>query len=245
MRRFAMGAVAFLGLTGSAVAADIRPAQPMFMPAVAPVAQGWSGFYIGANGGGGMGTGASAFAVGALPFATVSNSLSGALGGVHGGYNWQSGAVVYGIEADFEFTGIAGRVDTPTCPAAICGAATSANYGQKMPWFGTVRGRIGYASAGWLAYVTGGYAYGQLDTTASATAGAVTATFSGNETRNGWAVGGGVEFALTANWSARFEYQHLDFGGGTTNLTFAGLPTFADSARLTMEIVRAGVSYRF
>ncbi len=96
MRRFAIGAVAFLGIIGSAVAADIRPAQPMFMPAAAPVAQGWSGFYIGANGGGGMGTGSSAFAIGAVPFATVSNSLSGALGGVHGGYNWQSGAVVYG-----------------------------------------------------------------------------------------------------------------------------------------------------
>ncbi len=246
MRRFAMAAVTFVAITGSAAAADLRPRTYAPPPAVMPVmAPSWSGFYLGGNLGGGWGNGDSDFSVAAGRFAGISNSLSGFIGGAQAGYNWQSGPMVYGLETDFQYSGLRGEVDAPTCPAALCGVALSATYKQDVTWFGTVRGRLGYADAGWLAYITGGYAYAQLETEATATAGAVTAIFSARDIRNGWTLGGGVEMMLAPNWSAKVEYLHLDFGSDTGNLILPGLPTITDSAGLTMEVVRAGVNYRF
>ena len=99
--------------------------------------------------------------------------------------------------------------------------------------------------AGWLAYLTGGYAYAQIETQATGTAGAITATFTGKELKGGWTLGGGIEVMLASNWSARVEYLHLDFGSDTGSLIRPALPTITDNATLTMEVIRAGVNYRF
>jgi outer membrane immunogenic protein len=121
----------------------------------------------------------------------------------------------------------------------------SASFRQEITWFGTVRGRLGYAATGWMIYGTGGFAYAQLETDASATAGALTASLSARETRTGWTAGGGIEVALAPAWSVKVEYLYLDLGDRTRNWVLAGLPTIADDTRLTMSVVRAGVNFRF
>jgi len=230
---------------GAALAADLPPSPPPFIPAPAPpIFLTWSGFYFGLNAGGGFATGQSDFAVAGATFATVSNPIKGFTGGVQAGFNMQAGPFVYGLESDFQYSGLKGDVRAP-CGAGVCGVALSADYRQEMPWFGTVRGRTGYANAGWLFYLTGGYAYAQLKTDATATAGGVSAAVSSKDFRNGWTVGTGIEVMLTRGWSAKLEYLYLDFGSKTTNYVFTGLPVIADSTRLDMSVVRAGVNYRF
>src|SRR5262249_52574329 len=80
-------------------------------------------------------------------------SLWGAAGGVQGGFNWQSGPFAAGVEGDFDWSNLKGSI---SAQCAFCGPAT-ATLEHDVNWFGTARGRIGYAADGWLAYVTGGY----------------------------------------------------------------------------------------
>jgi len=114
-----------------------------------------------------------------------------------------------------------------------------------MPWFGTVRGRVGYASDTWLIYATGGYAYARFETDAFASAGGVAVNLSRNETRSGWTAGGGIEVALSRNWTARVEYLYLDFGkhDGTWGIT--GLPPVGDSTKVFTNVARGALNYRF
>jgi outer membrane immunogenic protein len=153
--------------------------------------------------------------------------------------------MVLGAEADFQLANLKGSLDAPPCPAAACGVALSARFSQKMPWFGTVRGRVGLASDGWMAYVTGGYAYARLETVATATAGPLTDTLTRNDMRSGWAAGAGVEVALISKWSAKLEYLHLDLGTKDGTFALTGLPVIHDSVRLNTNLVRAGVNFRF
>jgi outer membrane immunogenic protein len=242
MVKVALVATSLLLICGNALAADLSRPLPM-LPAV-PALAGWSGFYLGLNAGGALANGRSDFSTGGIVFASATNSLSGALGGVQAGYNWQTGPMVLGVETDFQFTSLKGSLDAP-CSGGVCGVPLTATYTQKVPWFGTVRGRVGYASMGWLLYVTGGYTYARLDNDAFAAAGATSATFSLHETRSGWNVGGGAEVALAPGWSAKVEYLYLDLGHRTTIWAFTGLPTITDDRHFFMNVVRAGVNYRF
>jgi outer membrane immunogenic protein len=240
-----LAAVALMMSGGIASAADVQ--QPrLYMPAPPRAFYDWSGFYVGGNFGGGWATTKSDFSVaGGAPFASATNGLAGVLGGAQLGYNWQSGPAVFGLETDFQFSGVNGRIDAPPCPASVCGVATSASYSQKMPWFGTVRGRVGYAQDGWLMYATGGYAYARLDTNAVATAGGASASLSRSETKPGWTLGTGVEVAFSRHWTAKMEYLYVDLGTHNRSWTFAGLPTVNDRMRVYENLVRAGVNYRF
>jgi outer membrane immunogenic protein len=240
MRRIAIAA-SLAVLAGSALAADFRP-PPGPPPLALP---GWTGFYLGVNAGGGWADGKIDFSIGGVPFAAADNSLRGALGGVQAGYNWQTGAILFGVEADAQVSGVQGRITAP-CPPGFCGPPPlAASYGQEMSWFGTVRGRVGYAMPTWLAYATGGFAYGRLETNASASAGGLTATFESADNRTGWTVGGGIEVAFAPSWSAKLEYLYVDFGDRSFNWVAVPLPPITDTAHLTMNVVRAGVNYRF
>ncbi len=90
---------------------------------------------------------------------------------------------VFGVETDFQASGLKGSLTAPCL--ALCGLPLTATYSQKVPWFGTVRGRLGVAASGGLIYATAGYAYAWLETDAFAAAGAASASFSLHETRNG------------------------------------------------------------
>jgi outer membrane immunogenic protein len=177
--------------------------------------------------------------------------MNGPIGGVQAGYNWQNGNYLLGVEADFQGSGQSGTRDfaisfnNGTGVGGTQGtAATSIT--ERMPWLGTVRGRVGYVANQWLVYATGGLAYGRIEVDSSASAGAfllplppvgigtptcngpaTTGTcpvwgFSGSGvTKIGWTVGGGAELALGGNWTAKFEYLFVDLGSFDT--TFTGL----------------------
>jgi opacity protein-like surface antigen len=239
MRTSALAAASLLAICGTAAAADLPEAPPVL---AAPA--GWSGFYVGVNAGGGLGNGNSNFSIGGVTFATVNNYLSGAIGGAQAGFNWQGGPALFGIETDIQASSVKGTITAPCL--ALCGLPLTANYSQKMPWFGTVRGRLGLVGGGWLIYATAGYAYARLETDASASAGPASASISLRETRGGWTAGGGIEVELAPGWTTKLEYLYFDYGRHTNTLLLGGaVPSIADNARLTMNVVRAGLNYWF
>jgi outer membrane immunogenic protein len=202
-------------------AADLSVA-PLYKapPAQVTQAYNWTGFYLGINGGGGWGHSnwdTSAASIG----------VSGGVAGGTAGYNWQFGNAVLGLEADVDWANLKGTSSSALCPA---GCTTSDT------WLSTVRGRAGYAFGGVLPYITGGLAMGDIRAATPGFAGA-------SGTNAGWTVGGGIEFALPGNWTAKAEYLHVDLGSFNCGANCNGLPT--DNVSMHDNVVRAGVNYRF
>ena len=213
-----------------AAAADLRARIPTKAPAVvyAPPPFTWTGFYIGGNVGWGWASGdGTAWITGLGPVA-VSGDGNGFLGGAQAGYNWQTGNFVLGVEADFQ--GSSGSSDLNGTPG-LAGTL-------KTPWFGTIRGRLGYAADKWLFYITGGGVYGELDYDGTLT---TSGAFSTSTTYWTWTVGGGVETALWDHWSAKLEYLYV---GSPSD--FASPPnTVGIDGSINTNIVRAGLNYHF
>ena len=140
-------------------------------------------------------------------------------------------------------TGIPGTPGTPGTPS-ITGLI---NYQNKLPWFGTFRGRIGFTPAErWLVYATGGLAYGEVDTVESLTVGGTSVALCTSAIRLGWTVGGGVEAAIRDGWTAKLEYLYIDFGSVTDALVgIAPITPIATRSHVTDNIVRVGVNYRW
>jgi outer membrane immunogenic protein len=267
MKRSMLTGVALAALAvGPATAADLRRAPaPVYTkaPVMAPV-YSWSGLYLGVNGGFSWGRSSTDVTITGVPAGSVAQNMNGWLGGGQIGYNWQTGSLVLGVETDIQATGQRGTFAfaTPTvCPApgvAVLPCSTgSGSVQEKLPWFGTVRGRLGFTPMPtWLLYVTGGLAYGEADTNATLTsavaflggpviASAATAATT-STTKTGWVFGGGAEWVISSPWTAKVEYLHMDLG--TVNTSFAGPAPFTlvnTSSRMTDDIVRAGVNYRF
>src|SRR5947208_11683378 len=196
---------ALTGLTASAQAADIPYGSHAPYTVNQPLnAWSWAGPYLGGNIGYGWG---SVDNGGAKP--------SGFSGGVQGGYNWQSGAVVFGLEADIHASGA---------------NDTFAPWKFSNPWFGTVRGRVGYALNNVLFYGTGGLAFGELR-------GQVPG-LSESHTSAGWTAGVGAEFGFAPNWTAKIEYLYVDLSDSRFAIT--GMPNGTQ-----FGLVRLGVNYRF
>ncbi len=243
MRKIAAAVSTLFMLGGVASAADM-PIRQYSPPPVAELST-WTGFYIGGNGGGAFGSNKSDFNVGGGPtFASIDLATKGAIGGAQVGYNWQTGAMVLGVEADFQASGLKGDISTPCIPP-FCGLPLTASYEQSVTWFGTARARAGYAQSGWLLYATGGYAYGRTETNASATAGPVTAAVKTDNINSGWTVGGGAEVMFAPRWSVKVEYLYVDLGKTTNSYVFTGLPTLNDTTHVSFNVFRAGVNFRF
>ena len=211
----------------------------------------WSGFYIGGHAGYGW-AGQRDVAIsplpqpgfGTLPFNANLNA-KGFLGGAQFGWNWQSGRLVYGVEADLSGTGINDNQRTLTLPV---GAQVTVE--EKLKWLGTMRGRIGTTVTDrTLVYVTGGLAVGNYNLASTyAFIPDVAYPSSRNVTKVGWTLGGGAEFALAGNWTAKAEYLYFDLGKETLD----GLPVPANPPfhvqsefKLNGHIVRVGVNYKF
>ncbi|MEH2473014.1 outer membrane immunogenic protein [Nitrobacteraceae bacterium AZCC 2161] len=209
-----------------------------------PVAN-WSGLYIGGNVGSGLGRNRSSFNadIYAEQFDLVPD---GFLGGGQIGYNWQSGAWLYGVEADFQGST---QKDNKAC-ITLCSAGLSTSPEQKLPWLGTARGRLGYSIGSTLFYVTGGYAYGEVKTSLREFAGGAAARIDISNTKGGWTAGGGIESPLQffnwfgPNWTSKTEYLYVDLGRATSNFVAANTPqTF--STAVTEHIFRTGLNYHF
>jgi len=214
----------------------------------------WTGFYIGLNAGYSWGRQENDLVVTATGATLFSNSdhLNGFIGGGQIGYNWQVNQWVFGLEADFQGSGQ--KSDGSFVIAPIVGNAffpgLTANYSDKLEWFGTVRGRVGYAmgaTGNWLPYLTGGWAFGHgtLSGTGTTTPAGAVNPFSASQDYSGWTVGGGLEWAFADHWSAKAEYLYIDFGNGSTVAANATGTLSIVSNKMTDNIARLGVNYKF
>jgi outer membrane immunogenic protein len=278
-RQAAIAAVCVLAFAQISLAADLPRKAPA--AALPPPVSNWTGFYVGANIGGGWGHESVDYAAldpltaglfgiinnGAPPSASVKSS--GVLGGLQLGYNWQIGpAWLVGVEADIDWSGVKGSAATG---GAILGITPFTNTVEtKVKWLGTARGRLGYfPAANLLAFVTGGFAYGEVEHTGTYTTngpgfGQVPpfgfqctpnipcfAAASSN-TAFGWTVGGGLEYALAQNWTVRGEYLYVSLASKSVTETATALnnqplpSTFAANfGRTNLNIARVAFNYRF
>ncbi len=236
LRALGLGAILVVGGIGGAAAADALPPPPPLLappPPVLPVPVmqvfSWTGFYIGGNVGWGFTNGSGTFttALGADPFTVTSN---GFVGGAQIGYNWQAGPFVLGAEADVQGTSASGSL------SATAGPTVSAT--AKTPWFGTLRGRVGYAFDSILLYATGGGVYGDSSWSGSVS---TVGNFSSATTFGTWTLGAGVEMAFWGCWSAKLEYLFV----GTPSTTPTVPTVTAVSGSAGNNIIRIGANYHF
>ncbi len=278
MNRLLIGSVALaaIGLGApAALAADMMRAPPV----AAPVAYTWTGCYVGLQVGNSWGrsdhttvanSGETNVAGVFRPIpagATIADpfSLTGFIGGVEGGCNYQVGWWVFGFEVDWSTTNKEGQANEPD------GVGTFIRPGNpfwvsstKERWLGTARGRLGFTV--WdksLLFVSGGGAWAKVDTSEfllnGVAAGAFLTTFAPSATtthqeghwQGGWTIGGGWEYALGYGWSIKSEYLYVDLGRFTTfNSIIPGNILTANiigprEVRLTDHIWRVGMNYSF
>lgn len=195
-------------------------------------------------------------------------SPSGFTGGLDAGYNLQFGATVVGIEGDIDSMHLNGTKTVTNLYPALAGGGASFTLSSaaSTDWVATIRGRVGYSANNWLFFATGGAAFTSLKGTFSFSDNCGLFVVCNNlnplignnfenpisfsSQKTGYAVGGGVERGLSAHWTVRAEYLHVEFGSisgiGTVNNT---LNVFSQSifhaADLKADIVRLGVNYRF
>ena len=276
-----LAAGAFGSMVSAASAADLAYRKAPVMPLAVP-GYSWSGFYIGANAGAGFGSNNNSTNSILLPANSVINSLGtdGVLtfpsnrsdkaffvGGGQIGYNWQAtpgAGFVFGLEADIQYVDMQRSGAGVTTPAnytfvpttglsrglafAPPPASVITNGTRDMEYLGTVRGRVGYAFDNLLLYGTGGFAYG---------GGADDNVGGSNDIRYGYAVGGGLEYGFSQNWSMKVEglYVSLDrrnsgnaVGSGTFNNaanTVTLNSTGSEFRNLEFGLVRVGLNYKF
>ena len=201
----ALSGFAVLGFAASAQAADMYAPRAPYTVNQPLNAYSWAGPYIGGNLG--------------YEWGSVSNNPtrpSGFAGGAQAGYNWQMGNWVFGVEGDIE---------------ATAAEDTFAPWKFSNPWFGTLRGRAGYAISNVLFYGTGGLAFGELT--------GQTFGLSESHTTAGWTVGLGAEVGLAPHWSAKIEYLYVDLASSQ----FVTVTNTSSGYRF--GTFRAGVNYHF
>jgi outer membrane immunogenic protein len=221
MKRFILAACAGLlaaAMASTSFAADMS--RPAYKAPSYAATWNWTGFYVGINGGYGWGTSSWTDPV-ALTTSGDFN-LTGALVGGTIGYSLQTSQFVLGAEADIDASWIKGTDATVCCET-------------KNSWLGTARARVGYAFDRWMPFVTGGAAFGDVKMT---TVGGASET----ETRIGWTVGGGLEYAFQGAWSAKVEYLYADLGKASCDVATCGVAT---DVTFKTSILRAGVNYHF
>ncbi|MBU6458671.1 MAG: outer membrane beta-barrel protein [Bradyrhizobium sp.] len=218
-------AVVVLGATVPALAADLRAPQRYYTKAPAYVAPiyNWTGFYIGGHLGGGFGG---------------DNSILGSgrfLGGIQGGADYQFAPNwVAGVEAQYSWT--SSNHNSLTFPG---GVVVTSNSDQ----LGSVTGRLGYTFGPTLLYAKGGYAWKDGDNLAAAVGGVPVAFAATGNHRDGYTVGGGLEYMFAPNWSAKLEYMYYNFG--TTTIVTAPAAAIGQRFNDDEHVVKAGVNYRF
>jgi outer membrane immunogenic protein len=214
----------------------VTKAAPASWADTTPAPVNWTGVYLGVNGGFTFGgsdwtdsvTGASS---------NIFNTSGFVFGGTLGA-NYQAGSWVFGVELDASAADLNGSANCT--PAALVAAV--GNCSAKIDMVGTVAGRLGVAFDRLLVYGKAGGAWTN-DTYNLTTAGL---SFTANETRWGWVLGAGVEYAFADAWSWKLEYDYL--GLGTRGVRFADSTGFFNvdtNIREQIHLVKAGINYRF
>jgi outer membrane immunogenic protein len=250
-----------LGATVLPAAAADYPIAPIYEPRPVAVIFRWTGVYIGLHAGFAHGfvdenvvpfgfpvaPGANAPVV---PLPTSLGVNGGFLGGQLGA-NWQIESWVIGAEAQASWAPLSG---SSTCAANEIFAPTPAivaNCTAKMDALGTAAVRLGWAFDHLLLYGKGGAAWtnNNYKVNFSLTTNGTTLSqllFSVNELRWGWMVGLGVEYAFTDNWSAKIEYNYMDFGADSLQFTdTTGDASMGVNLRERLHLLKIGINYRF
>ena len=249
-----------LSVVGLQAASAADMGMPLKSPPPAPVPYSWTGFYFGVNGGAGSGTNEASFNIGSflasfgipgvgftLPF--PSQTFTGFLGGAQAGYNWQTGVFVLGIEGDFDGAFLQGNT---ACILVF-------NCNVKQDWVADITARVGVVAFDKaLVYVKGGAAWTDMKYSVGNTltlgATVLTANASGTATPVGGLLGMGIEYGFLPNWSAKIEYNFIDFGSFNQGLGITcsiggtscpAVPAAPFQFKESMQIMKAGVNYRF
>jgi outer membrane immunogenic protein len=260
MKKYLLAGFAAL-VAGPALAADLG--APVYRAPVVPVAvSSWTGFYIGGNIGAGWGTKEfeQVIPLGILPVTPTlptlvsdgSHTVNGILGGGQVGYNYQIGPTVWGIEFQGEGADMKGKGN--------CGLVALFNCSTKIDGIMTLAGRFGLAWDRTMIYVKGGGAWAHDQNTVNllglglAVPGIVTiAPVTVSEWRSGWMLGMGVEHQIFGNWSAKIEYDYMDFGTRTDLFNVVTVPALPIANGLLprfdvtdrMHLIKFGVNYKF
>ncbi len=226
MRRLLLSTVALAALALPALAADLpsTKAPPVYV-APAPIFT-WTGFYVGADIGGGFGNGKLNWAAG-----SESLSPSGVIGGGFVGYNYQINQFVLGLQGDFQGAGISGNARTPLF------------FSGRQDYLAAFNGRLGLAYDRALFYAIGGVAFTNSRSNVGLNInGAQVGSVSYSHDWTGYDIGAGVEYAFTNNWTGRIEYRYYDFGRWNYPVNGRVLP---GRATLSDNTVTVGLSYLF
>jgi outer membrane immunogenic protein len=239
MRKFLLGTVGLIarGAAAPAFAADLPARTYTKAPAYVAAIYDWSGFYIGANGGWGSTRDRRFFDT----TATLQASFD-ATGGVAGGqigYRWQTGAWVFGLEAQGDWADLRSSASNVAVPLNTVRS--------RMDAFGLFTGQVGYAWNNVLFYVKGGAAVTDKNFEFLDTPSGALISSTGFKTRWGGTAGVGLEYGFTPNWSAAIEYDHIFEGRHSVAfVTPGGLPAFGSySAGGDTDLVTARINYRW
>jgi opacity protein-like surface antigen len=206
-----------IGVSIPARAADMAVKAPPPPASAAPY--NWSGLYVGGNFGG-------AWTSGNLNISgnNFYGGLTEFIAGVQAGYNVQAGHFLFGVEGDFDWA----TFDHPTLPLATLGSVS-------QHWIGTAAARVGLAEDRWLVY--GKFGGGWVHSTAEVNA--FGQTWNGSSTKDGWLVGGGIEYGFKPHWTISLEYDYL----ALANWNSATVPTVA--LNRDVQLAKAGINYKF
>lgn len=250
-----MVALALLAGCASAQAADVY--QGLTKGGDVPAT--WSGGYMVANTGYGWDDAQSVrdtFHTAGLDYSISGKAKpSGWAAGGGAGWNWQLSnvalmspvpavSVVMGFEVDTQIANIEDNaVFFQTSKGTLIGTGVVTS---KIDWFGTARARLGVlVTPATLVYGTGGLAFGGGKVSAQS----ATANVSNNETRVGWALGGGVEYRMTSRWALRGEFLHVDLASigvdGKADVPGLGVVPVHTSAIEAVNLFRVGLAYSF
>lgn len=245
--------VIILAMTASiASAADVTIYEPTNDAPFAAHAYSWSGIYAGVNAGYKWGTFGVHIEGDGGSDGWMDDDLamrirnSGFMGGGQIGYNHQINNLVLGVEADLQYVGRTSNAVELTQTIDFGGGPFDIETRTKagIEWFGTVRGRIGYAMDRTLVYATGGLAYGRTRVHYEFDGPGDIFDYreNGSEMHLGYAVGAGVEQALTDTLSVKLEYLYTDLGKKEIGFTDA---VHRDTVRYDAHAVRVGLNVRF
>ncbi|MDR3463048.1 MAG: porin family protein [Beijerinckiaceae bacterium] len=219
IRNVLLSSAALIAFSGLALAADLPSSRAPVAPPAIP-AFSWTGVYVGGQ----IGYGFGQDEYNVAGFSSAFDS-SGVVGGAHIGYNFSPSiaSLVLGIEGDVNGSSERGS-------STVLGFTGTG----KSPVDGSIRGRAGVAFDRTLVYATGGAALTSFNYNNNF-------GYSNTNTRVGYTVGGGIEYAVTNEWSVRAEYRYSDFG----RFTDTPAPGLSISHRETENLALAGFSYKF
>lgn len=226
MRPLLIGLLGAAMFSGAAAAADMGRPVYKAPPAgvMAPTVYDWTGFYVGGHVGYGWSTRNWNDSSGLF---NVSHDADGFLGGGQVGFNYQIGQFVLGVEGDMSWSGISGSSNV--------GAV---GFNTDVDWTATLTGRAGIAFDRWLVYGKGGVAWAADKYSTNFYS---IPTIELSQTRTGWTAGAGVEYAFAQQWTAKLEYNYMDFG--TDRVSFA--PGWATDIDQKIHTVKFGINYKF